>query len=455
MTSSDAGLSSTGPIQVDLAKILAEKDVRQASRWLSDRAPHEIADEITRLKPVPAALAWRLLSKGRALEVFEELDSTQQQAILEGLRDHAFAELLESMDPDDRARLLGEAPAGFVRRVLAGLSTGERAMTAQLLGYPAGSVGRYMSPEVVVVPVEATVGEALARIRDRAADSETIDVVSLVDGARQYRGTVDLKHIVLADESEPVALLAHADHPTVGVADDAEASARLIQETNLLALVVVDSEERVVGVLTIDDALEVIEQADSEDIARQSAVLPSGGHYFSSSVWRLARLRVVWLLVLIFAAALTVSVLQYFENSLEQVTALALFIPLLVGTGGNVGAQAATAAVRAIALGEVRTSDIMRVAWREARVGFLLGVTLGVIALGVGSLVVGPPVAITVGLSVIAVCIWAATVGGLMPIIARAIGIDPAVISAPLVTTLVDATGLVIYFLIAGAVLGL
>lgn len=455
MTGFDAGSPATGPIHVDLARMLADSDVRHAEQWLADRAPHEIADEITRLKPVPAALAWRLLPKGRALDVFEELDSTQQQAILEGLRDHAFAELLEEMDPDDRARLLGEAPAGFVRRVLAGLSTGERAMTAQLLGYPADSVGRYMSPEVVVVPVDATVGQALARIRERAADSETIDIVALVDGSRQYRGTVDLKHIVLAAEGDPIVSLARDDYPTIRVADEAEAAARLIQETNLLALVVVDSEERVVGVLTIDDALEVIEQADSEDIARQAAVLPSGGHYFSSSVWRLARLRVVWLLVLIFAAALTVSVLQFFESSLEQVTALALFIPLLVGTGGNVGAQAATAAVRAIALGEVRTGDLMRVAWREARVGLLLGVTLGIIALGVGSLVVGPPVAITVGLSVIAVCIWAATVGGLMPILARAMRIDPAVISAPLVTTLVDATGLVIYFLIAGAVLGL
>lgn len=447
--------NSTGSIRLDLARMLADSDLRHAEQWLAARAPHEIAEEITRLRPVDAAVAWRLLPKGQALDVFEELDSTQQQAILEGLRDHAFAELLEAMDPDDRARLLGEAPAGFVRRVLAGLSTGERAMTAQLLGYPADSVGRYMSPEVVVVPVEATVGEALTRIRDRAADSETIDVVALVDGSRQYRATVDLKHIVLADEATSVAELARSEHPTVHADDDAETAARLIQQTNLLALVVVDSEDRVVGVLTIDDALEVIEQADSEDIARQAATLPSGGHYFSASVWRLARLRVVWLLVLILAAALTVSVLQFFEGSLEQVTALALFIPLLVGTGGNVGAQAATAAVRAIALGEVRTADLLRVAWREARVGFLLGISLGVIALGVGSLVVGPPVAITVGLSVIAVCIWAATVGAVMPIVARAMRIDPAVISAPLVTTLVDATGLIIYFLIAGAVLGL
>jgi magnesium transporter len=229
----------------------------------------------------------------------------------------------------------------------------------------------------------------------------------------------------------------------------------LVQETNKLGLVVVDSEGRVLGVLTVDDALEVIEEADTEDVARQAATLPSTGHYLSASPLRLAGLRVVWLLFLIVAATLTVSVLQLFENSLEAVTALALFIPLLVGTGGNVGAQAATSAVRALAIGEVRPSDAMRVAWRESAVGLFLGLVLGALAFVAGWLVAGIAVAITVGISVVLVCIWAATIGSLMPLMARALNIDPAVISAPLVTTLVDATGLVIYFVVAGVVLGI
>jgi magnesium transporter len=207
--------------------------------------------------------------------------------------------------------------------------------------------------------------------------------------------------------------------------------------------------------LTVDDALEVIEEADTEDVARQEATLPSTGHYLSASPLRLAGLRVVWLLFLIVAATLTVSVLQLFENSLEAVTALALFIPLLVGTGGNVGAQAATSAVRALAIGEVRPSDAMRVAWRESAVGLFLGLVLGALAFVAGWLVAGIPVGITVGVAVVLVCIWAATIGSLMPLMARALKIDPAVISAPLVTTLVDATGLVIYFVVAGVVLGI
>jgi len=359
------------------------------------------------------------------------------------------------MDPDDRARMLGEAPATFAHRVLQGLSPKERAMTASLLGYPEDSVGRVMSPEVVTIPESTPVPEIVKVIKRKGQDAETIDILAVVDRSRKLVGVMELSQVVMADEELTAGDLADENAPTLAVTDDAEWAARLVQETNRLGLVVVDSENRVLGVLTVDDALELIEEADTEDVARQAATLPSSGHYLSASPVRLAGLRVVWLLILIVAATLTVSVLQLFETSLEAVTALALFIPLLVGTGGNVGAQAATSAVRALAVGEVRPSDALRVAWRESRVGLLLGVVLGSLAFAAGWIVAGVPVGLVVGISVILVCIWAATVGSLMPLMARALNIDPAVISAPLVTTLVDATGLVIYFLVAGLVLGI
>jgi magnesium transporter len=359
------------------------------------------------------------------------------------------------MDPDDRARMLGEAPATFAHRVLQGLSPKERAMTASLLGYPEDSVGRVMSPEVVTIPESTPVPEILTVVKRKGKAAETIDILAVVDRSRKLVGVMELSQVVMADDTLTAGDLADDNAPTLTVSDDAEWAARLVQETNSLGLVVVDSETRVLGVLTVDDALELIEEADTEDVARQAATLPSSGHYLSASPLRLAGLRVVWLLILIVAATLTVSVLQLFENSLEAVTSLALFIPLLVGTGGNVGAQAATSAVRALAVGEVRPSDALRVAWRESRVGLLLGVVLGALAFCAGWIVAGIPVGLVVGISVILVCIWAATVGSLMPLMARALSIDPAVISAPLVTTLVDATGLVIYFLVAGAILGL
>jgi magnesium transporter len=351
--------------------------------------------------------------------------------------------------------MLGEAPAVFVHRVLQGLSPKERAMTASLLGYPEDSVGRVMSPEVVTVPESTPVSEILKVVKRKGKSAETIDVLAVVDRARKIVGVVNLSQVVMANDDLTAGDLADTGAPTLSVTDDAENAARLVQETNNLGLVVVDSEDRVLGVLTVDDALEVIEAADTEDVARQAATLPSSGHYLSASPLRLAGLRVVWLLALIVAATLTVSVLQLFEDSLEAVTALALFIPLLVGTGGNVGAQAATSAVRALAIGEVRPSDALRVAWRESSVGLFLGIVLGALAFVAGWVVSGIPGGIVVGVSVVMVCIWAATIGSLMPLMARALGIDPAVISAPLVTTLVDATGLLIYFVVAGVVLGI
>lgn len=438
----------------DLLDAIELGDVRAIARHLEDLAPHEIAEELTRLDAVESALVWRVLPKDEALEVFEELDAATQQLVLSGMRDQAFRDLLERMDPDDRVRLLGEAPASFVKKVLAGLSPKERKMTAELLGYPEETVGRYMSPEVIVTPETSTVSEVLATIRKKGKTAETVAVIAVVDKQRRFLGSVELTELVMADEETVVSEITDPDAATALVTEDVESAARLLQDTNHLALIVVDSDTRVVGIFTVDDAIDILEEANSEDFALQAASLPSSGHYLSGKVFTLARLRIVWLLFLIVAATLTVSVLQLFESSLEKFTALALFMPMLIGTGGNVGAQAATSAVRAIALGEVRPQDVLRVAWRESRVGLLLGVGLGLVGLIAGWLVASWQVGATVAIAILVVCMWAATVGAVMPLAAKAMKIDPAVISAPMVTTLVDATGLIIYFLVAGLILG-
>ncbi len=443
------------PPELSLTGALNLGGLGPVAQWLDTKAAHEIAEELTRLNPVQSAMVWRMLPRDTALEIFEELDSFQQQQLLSGMRDQAFSEIVEEMDPDDRARLLGEAPAGFVRRVLAGLSHKERNMTASLLGFPEGSVGRVMSPEVVTVSESTKISDVLDVVRRKGSDAETIDLLAIVDRSRKLVGVVGLSHVVLGDPDLTVGEIADHGAPTIDVTEDAEKAARLVQETNRLGLMVVDSENRVLGVLTVDDALEVIEAADTEDIARQAGALPSAGHYLSDSVLRLARLRVFWLAILMSAATITVWVMGLFESALAEITALALFIPLLVGTGGNIAAQAATSAVRAVAVGEVRPGDAWRVAWRESRVGLLLGVVLGAIAFGAGWWVAGLAVAFTVGLSIVLLAVWATTVGSTMPLAAQALKIDPAVISVPLVTTLVDTSGLLIYFLVAGLVLSI
>lgn len=439
----------------ELTDLVENNDLTGIRLWLAEHRPHEIADELARMPSREAIIPFRLLDKDRELEVFEELDPGQQQAILLGLRGTDFHDILEEMDPDDRARLIGEAPAKIATRALAGLSPAERKMTAALLGYPEDSVGRYMTPETVILHRDLTVGRALEVVRAKGADAETIYTLPVVSDGRRLVGTITLSDLVVSDDDRVLKDLVDLFAPRVGVTEPVEDAARLIQEANLVSLPVVDSEDRFVGLFTFDDALEVIEAADSEDMARQSGASPIDDHYVSVGVLRLVGARVVWLLLLIVAATLTVNVMQVYEATLEEVTALAMFVPMLIGTGGNVGAQSATAIVRALAVGEVRVRDLPSVLWKESRVGLLLGVALAGVALAIGSLLVGFDIAVVVSLSVIAICTWAAIIGSAMPLLARKVGVDPAVVSSPMVATLVDATGLLIYFSVARMVLGL
>lgn len=438
-----------------LSELVEREDLPAVQEWLGKQPPYVIADELARMDAVTAMVPFRLLDKDRALAVFEELEPVDQQHLLMGLRDATFHELVEGMDPDDRARMLGEAPAKVAKRVLAGLSPRERQLTAALLGYPQDSVGRVMSPETVALSRHYTAEQALRVVRAKGADAETIYTLPVVDEGRTLVGVVSLRDLVLASPSKTIDEMVDDSVPRAHATDRAEDAARLMRETNVIDLPVVDSEDRLVGLLTIDDAVEVLEAADTEDMARQSAASPWSGHYMFASVWQLARSRAPWLLVLIVAAVLSVNVLQVFEGELERVAALALFIPLLIGTGGNAGAQAATSAVRAIAVGEIRRGDVLAVIWREWRVGLLLGSMLALVGLVIGYFVVGGQIAVVVGISLILICAWAATVGATMPLLAKQLRIDPAVVSAPLVTTLVDAVGLIIYFLTARIVLGL
>lgn len=438
-----------------LQDVVESHRVDAALHWLDNHPPHVIADELARMDAVEAGVAFRLLDKDLALAVFEELEPVDQQQILQGLRDQSFRELVEGMAPDDRARMLREAPAKVAKKALAGLSPRERRMTAALLGYPEGSVGRYMSPEVVAIPGTLTVADALRTVRLEGGNAETVYTLPVVDAGRRLQGIVELRELVLTGLDTMVADLVVTEPAFVRATDSAEKAARLMRETNDINLPVVDSEDRLVGLLTIDDAVEVIEAADSEDVAKQAGSAPWEGHYMAAGVFQLARYRALWLMLLLVAATLTVSVTGFFEATLEQAAQLALFIPLLIGAGGNAGAQAATACVRAVAVGEVRGSDLFKVIWRECRVGLVLGTMLAVVGVIIGGLFVGPRVAVVVGVTLVLICAWAATIGGTMPLLAKRLRIDPAVVSAPMVTTLVDATGLIIYFTTAKLVLGI
>jgi magnesium transporter len=436
-----------------LATMMQEGNLGGLRRWLADAGTLEVAEELVRLPPADRGVPFRLLAKDRALAVFEALDPVHQHELLADLREGAAREIFERLEPDDRARLLDEMPAAIAQRLLTGLNPRERQLTAILLGYPEQSAGRIMLPEYVALHPAMTIAEAITRIRAVAPPPETLGALPVTDGGRRLVGVVPLASLVVAPEDGRVADLVAPEVHRVRVDTDQEAAARLMQEADLLVLPVVDLEDRLVGVITVDDAMEVLEAEATEDQARTGGAEPLGRPYLSVSVLRLARSRAIWLLALIVAAVLTVNVLQFFEEALAATVTLALFIPLLIDTGGNAGAQSATTVVRAMAVGEIRFGDLARVIVRETGTGLLLGGMLGALGYIPVAAFFGPQLALVVSLTLTVVCTLASATGALLPLLARRVGVDPAVVSAPLVTTLVDATGLVVYFLLARVVL--
>lgn len=401
-----------------------------------------------------AAILFRVLPKDTALAVFESLEPGDQAGLLHGLRSDDTAHLIDELDPDDRALLFDELPASVADRLLQGLDPDERRMTTAVLGYPRHAIGRYMSPEVLPVPVGLTAEEAMDRVRARIHDPETIYLLPVVDGTRRLLGVIGLRSLLAAEPDELVRDL--MKEPVSARATDArEETARRFLAEKLLAMPIVDDEDRLVGMVTIDDAVGIIEREDARDVARSGGSEPLSRSYLATPIIQIVRSRVVWLVVLAVSAILTVQVLEVYEDRLDQVVVLALFIPLLTGTGGNTGNQAATTVTRALAVGDVQVRDLPRVIWRELRVGLTLGAVLGSLGLVVAGLVYGIGIGFVIGTTLLAVCAMAACVGGVMPIIAKRVGADPAVFSNPFISTFCDATGLIIYFTIATAALGL
>lgn len=433
---------------------LNERDLVAVSHTLTPISVDDVVLVLERLGEKHRAIVYRLLQKDRALAVFELLQPALQGDLLHGLQDTEVAELFAELDPDDRVWLLDELPSKVAPKLLRGLSPQERQATSSLMGYPLDSIGRRMSPELITTKQGFTVDATLERVKRSLNDAETIYLIPVIDESRHVVGVVSLRQLLGAEPDVLVDTLMQTPYTAV-VTESAESVARRIADLSVIAMPIVDKESRLVGIFTIDDAMRILEREESEDVARQGGVEPLQRPYLSTPVSRLFSSRIVWLFVLAVGATLTVQVLSVFEDTLAEVTALALFIPLLIGTGGNTGNQAATTVTRALALDDVRPGDIFKVASRELRTGVLLGCMLGLIGFVLTGLIFSFDVGLVIGLTLIAVCTVAATIGGVMPIVAKSIKVDPAVFSNPFITTFVDATGLVLYFLIAKAILGL
>lgn len=385
---------------------------------------------------------------------FNSLDEGHQSALLIELSPERAGALFAMVHPDDRARLLSADPSVDAAALLRHLDEEERRDTERLLRYPSESVGRMMTPRYLAVAPQDTREVILTQVRECSAEVDTVYTLPVtVQGS--LVGTTTLRHVVSATDGSRATDVMLPPEPVLHPEQDQEEAARLVLETELLAVPVVDDAGKLLGLVTVDDAMEVLQLEESEDIARGSARQPLRRPYLSASPYRLARTRVVWLLVLALAATLTVNVLEIFETELEEVVALALFIPLLIGTGGNAGAQATTTVVRAMATGNVQFHDLLRVIWRELRVGLILGGIVGVLALGPVAVLYDGRLATTVALTLVSICTLATVVGSVLPLLAGRLRLDPAVVSAPFVTTVVDASGLIVYFLYARTIFAL
>ncbi len=437
-------------------ELLENKQYRELRERLADSEPTHIADLLTSIPIDEAVIAFRLLPKSLAIDVFDDMDGAFQNQLLEAFSDQTARNFLEAMPPDDRTELLDEVPAKVARRLLQILSPDQRRVTLQLLGYEEETAGREMTPLFVDLHSDMTVAQALKRVRQLAINRETVYVCYVMDRRRYLIGTVSLKDLVIADPNAKVVDIMKPDPPFVSTHTDREEVARELREHDLLAIPVVDAEHRLVGTITHDDVADIIEREATEDIYRFGAVSGTERGYFASRILDVVRRRGVWLLLLIVVNTVTGAIIAGQKELLGEILILAAFIPLLIGTGGNVGAQSATVVIRGLATGEVKPRRALAVVLREAGIGALLGIVLGTVALGWAyALGRNLQVAVVVSTTLVAISVMATLAGGALPFIFRLLKIDPALVSAPFITTIMDIFGVAVYFGIAYMVLGL
>ena len=446
-----------GPLDEDTFRELLEKNqYRTLRQRLIDTEPADIADLLASAAGDREVIAFRLLPKSLAISVFDDMDGALQNRLLEAFSDQAARNLLEAMPPDDRTELLDEVPAKVARRLLQILSPDQRRLTMQLLGYEEGTAGREMTPLFVDLHGDMTVAQALERVRRLAINRETVYECYVMDRLRHLIGTVSLKDLVIASPDARVADIMKPDPPFVSTHADREEAARELRDHDLLAIPVVDAEQRLVGIITYDDVVDIVEQEATEDIYRFGAVPGTERGYFASRIFSVVRRRAVWLLLLILVNTITGSIIAGQEALLGEILILAAFIPLLIGTGGNVGAQSATVIIRGLATGEVIPKRALAVVVREAGIGVVLGIVLGMIALGWAYMLGGNlQVAVVVSSTLVAISAMATLVGAAFPFLFRRLRMDPALVSAPFITTVMDIFGVLLYFGIAHMVLRL
>jgi magnesium transporter len=428
-----------------------------ARNWITQKNVVDIASWLEELDENNLLVVFRLLPKDLAAEVFSYVSKEQQEFIIESITDREIKSIIDELFLDDTVDLIEEMPANVVKKVLKNTSEERRKLINQFLKYPENSAGSLMTIEVVDLKKEMRVDQALNYIRRIGLDKETINVCYVMDKNRKLEGIIPIRKLILSEPDETIENIMETNIISVHTLDDQEDIANIFRKYDLLAIPVVDKEDRLVGIITIDDIVDIIEQENTEDFQRMAAMQPSDEEYLKTSVVELAKHRVTWLLILMVSATLTGSIIQKYQDVLYSVAILTSFIPMLMDTAGNAGSQSATLIIRGLALEEINLNDILRVMWKELRISILVGIVLALVNFA-RILIMGQAslwIAVTVSLSMVITVILAKVIGGSLPILAKKMGLDPAIMAGPLITTIVDALALTAYFSIASWILGI
>ena len=446
-------------------ELVGNRKFFELRRVLKELEPADIAELMRELGEEHAdyeAVVFRLTPKDMTVRTFEHLSVDSQEDLLKQLGDKDVADILDDMSPDDRTQLLEELPGQVTRQMLNLLSAAERRIATQLLGYPEDSIGRQMTPDYVAVKPHWSMSEVLEHIRQYGRDSETLNVVYVVQRGGHLIDDIRLRDVLLAGRDTLVSELMDEQFVSLSANDDQEEAVAVFQRYDRSALPVTDSSGVLVGIVTVDDVLDIAEEEATEDIQKLGGVEALEEPYLTIALHKLIRKRSLWLILLFFGQMLTATAMGFYEDQLQAALVLAIFMPLIISSGGNTGSQAATLIIRALTIGEVRLRDWWRVMRREILSGIIIGGilgTLGFLRIGVGEWLSGsygaawPYLGLTIGLSLMGIVLWGTLSGSLLPFALKRLGIDPATSSAPLVATLVDVTGLVIYFSVASVIL--
>ncbi len=434
----------------DIQEQLKQRDLKSIKAVFKDLMPQDTAELLNCLTGKDIILSFRLIPSHKVADVFSELKPSIQEYILKHFADKEIRDIILELEPDDRTALFEEMPGRLTQKLLNFLPSREREKALELLGYPEDSVGRLMTPDYVAVHPEWTIAKCFDHIKKFGKDAETIDMIYVVDRNWKLIDDIPIRRFILAGNDESVTDIMDYFFVSISATEDQEKVYELVKRYNLTVLPVVDKEGILLGIVTIDDIIDISEEEINEDFQKISAMSPIEETYNLSPFFTLYKKRTGWLLILLVTDFLSSSIIAHFESAIKAVIALAFFIPVLIDSGGNIASQSSTLIIRALATGELTIKHWYRVVKKELLVGAMIGVTLGLILTVRGFFWRGgPTIGLVVGLAMVAISIWSNLLGSILPIILTKFKLDPAVISSPMLTTFVDSTGLIIYFKLA------